>query len=287
MDRALDHLRARLGIAEEEVKKRGPNAAAAAERQVALVYAIETMDSLVRQSLKIYEANTEGKNDPSGVVDRARLACRHGLTRKALEMLLESHPAIFGKPGAELQLDLMLQAGRAFEVRAWLEPEHEAVLGFSSYHSLQAQAAAACGDYTAADAELEKLSEQFRQVQTSADKAMPVRSVVALRVGGAALARPVPGAGPVGLAGMAYQLFDQLRPLGVPAALLGQEADNRVQRGLLAMESGDVKTARQHFHAALDVWGNDSQAATGAGIDFLTRPLAQQALRLLEDKGEK
>ena len=29
------------------------------------------------------------------------------------------------------------------------------------------------------------------------------------------------------------------------------------------------------------------RAAPGAGIDFLTRPLAQQMLRLLEDKGEE
>ncbi len=284
MDRALDHLRARLRIADEEAKKRGPNAAAAAERRVALLSAVETMDALVRQSLKIYETNTEGKTDPSQVLERARVAYRHGLTRKALEMLLESHPAIFGKAGVELQLKLMLQAGRAFEVRAWLEPEHEAGLGFSSYHTLQAQAAAACGDYAAADAELEKLGEQVRQVQTSADNVLPVRSAVALRVGGAVLARPVYGAGPAGLAGMGYQQYDELRPLGRPAALLGQEADVEVLRGLLATESGEVKAARQHFRAALDVWGSDDRAGAGAGIDFLTRPLAQQALRLLEDK---
>ena len=51
----------------------------------------------------------------------------------------------------------MLQAGRAFEVRAWLEPDHQALLGYSPYHWLQAQAAAACGDYAAADAELDQL----------------------------------------------------------------------------------------------------------------------------------
>jgi hypothetical protein len=70
------------------------------------------------------------------------LAARHGLSRKALELLLDSHPAIFGRAGAVMQLDLMLGAGRAFEVRAWLEPEHEAVLGFTPYHALQAWAAA-------------------------------------------------------------------------------------------------------------------------------------------------
>jgi hypothetical protein len=57
-----------------------------------------------------------------------------------------------------------------------------------------------------------------------------------------------------------------------------------VLRGLLATECGAVKAARVHFRAALDVWGSDERAATGAGVDFLTRPLAQEAIRLLEDE---
>jgi hypothetical protein len=286
LDRALDHLRARLRIAEHEAKKRGPDAASAAERAAALRGEVEAMESLVRQAEKIYEANTQDKTDPSKVLDRARLAYRHGLTGKVLEMLLESHPAIFGKAGAELQLDLMLQAGRAFEVRAWLEPEHEAVLGFTVYHSLQARAAAACGDYAGADAELDQLGEPLRQVRISPEQLVPVRSAVALRVGGAVLARPVPGAGPAGLAGMVFRQFEELRPLQGPAELLRQEAGLRVLRGLLALESGAVETAGEHFRAALAVWGSADRAATGAGVDFSSRPIAQYALRLLEQNEE-
>lgn len=284
MDRALDHLRARLRIAKEEARKNGSNASVD-ERRIALESGVEQMESIVQRSLKIYDANAVGMTDPSQVLDRARLACRYGLTRKALEMLLESHPAIFGKAGTELQLELMLQAGRAFEVRAWLEPEQETMLGFWSYHSFQAQAAAACGEYTAADAELDKLGEQIRVIQTSPEKVMPVRTVIALRVGGAVLTRPMPGAGPAGLAAMAFQQFDELRPLGGPATLLGQEADLLGLRGLLAVESGQLKTSRKYFRAALDVWGSEDHAARGEGIDFVTRPFAQHELRLLEEKG--
>ena len=67
--------------------------------------------------------------------------------------------------------------------------------------------------------------------------------------------------------------------------LLRQEADVRVLRGLLALESGAVKDARAHFRAALDVWGSDRQAATGAGVDFFARPIAEQTIRLLEEAG--
>jgi hypothetical protein len=112
---------------------------------------------------------------------------------------------------------------------------------------------------------------------------VPVRSAVALRAGAAVLARPVPGEGPAGLAGAGYQQLDWLRPLGGPIGLLRQEADFRVLRGLLALESGDVGTAREHFRAALDVWGSDSRAAAGAGVDFPARPIAEQEMRLLEE----
>jgi hypothetical protein len=161
------------------------------------------------------------------------------------------------------------------------------VLGFSNYHSLQVQAAAGCGDYAGADAALEKLSEPMRQVQTSATTLVPVRSVIALRVAGAVLARPASGTGPAGLTGMTYEQFVHLQPLGSPAELLAKEADIRVLRGLLALESGAVETARAHFRAALEVWGSDDQAATGAGLDFPTRAIAQHAMRSLEERDER
>ncbi len=246
---------------------------------------VDTMQSLVQQAEKIYEANTADKTDPLKVFERASLAERHGLSRQALEMLLESHPAIFGQAGTELELDLMLRAGRAFEVRSWLEPQQEAALGFARYHSLRAEAAAACGDYEGADAELNTLSEKVRQVGVSADQLAPVRSAMALRVGDAVLARSCLTAGPAGLAGAAFRQFDALRPLGGPADLLRQEADIQVLRGLLALEPGAVDAARGHFHAALDVWGDDIQAAAGAGLDFPTRPIAQHEIRLLEASG--
>jgi hypothetical protein len=287
MDRSLDHTRARVRIAEQEVARRGPGAAAAAERLPALQADRDALEGIVGRSQDVYAANTEGQTDPSKVVSRARLASRHGLSRRALEMLLESHPAIFGKSGAQMQLELMLRAGRAFEVRAWLEPDHEAVLGYSPYHWLQVQAAAACGDYAAADAELDKLSEEVRRVVTSPEQAVPVRSAVAARVAGAVLTRPVHGSGPPGLAAALFQQFEALRPLGGPAGLLRQEADFQVLRGLLALECGAVEAARGHFGAALAVWGGDDRAATGAGLDFAGRPVAQQALRWLAEKDEE
>jgi hypothetical protein len=287
MDRALDHLRARLRIAEQEAKGRGPDAARAAERRDALQKSVETVEAEVERALRIYEANAAEKEGPSKVYARADLAARRGLTRKALEMLRASHISIFGKAGAEMELELLLQAGQAYEARALLEPELEAVLGFDAYHWFQAQAAAACGDYAGADAEIDALSEKLRQVGISETTHVPVRTAVALHVADAVLARPAVGSGSAALAWAVRSQFEAIRPLLKPAGFLIQEADWLTLRGLLALETGAVEEARRHFRAAVEVWGDAARAAAGAGLDFRARPLAQQTLRLLEAKDEE
>ena len=281
MDRVLDHLQARKRIAAQEAAVRFSDPVAA-ERVRKLGADVEGMETLVQRSEKTYAANTVGKTEPSKVYERARLAARHGLARKALDMLLASAPTIFGKPGVQMQLDLMMDAGRAFEVRAWLNPDYEKVLGFELYHSLLARADAACGDLAGADAELATLSEKLRTVGITLDQSAPVRAAIALHFGGALLAYPVDGSGSAGLAGSLFHQFIAVRPMRNMVSLLGQEADIRVMRGMLALEAGAVEVAREHFHAALEVWGSSSQAATSAGVDFLSRPIAQKALRLLE-----
>ncbi len=278
LDRVLDHLRARLRIAEH---RGGPNAA---ERRAALGADVKNVEALVQRAEAIYDANTQGRTDPSTVLNRARLAERHGLTRKALELLLASHPAIFGKDGTLKQLDLMLEAGRAFEVRAWLQPDYEPVLGPKTYHTLQARAAAACGDYLGADAEWDKLSDPLRQVLIPPSQLLPVRTAIALRAGSAVLARPAPWTGVVGQAGMGYWHAQELGPLAGPTDLIRQEADIEVLRGLLALEWGGVEDARERLQGAIRMWGTEAQAREGAGLDFPARPIAQQVLRRLQDQ---
>ena len=54
-----------------------------------LLHDVESMEALVRRSEETYAANTEDKADPSKVLIRAQLAARHGLSRKALDMMCE------------------------------------------------------------------------------------------------------------------------------------------------------------------------------------------------------
>jgi tetratricopeptide (TPR) repeat protein len=282
-DRCLDHLRARWRIAVQAVKHGGAEAAPADERRAAVLADVEKMEELVEQAQKIYRANLAGKTDPSKALARAHLAARYGLSRKALESLLESYPAIFGKAGVEYELELMLQAGQSYQVRDWLEPKHENQIDFFRYHWVKARAAASCGDYAEADAELDKSCAPLRRLGLSADLFVPVRSAMVFHVARAVLSRPPVAEGVAGLASASHFQFEALHPLGRPAGLLRQEADRQVLRGLLAVESGAVVTARQHFRAALDVWGSESAAAAGAGLDFPARPIAQQMLRRLQE----
>jgi tetratricopeptide (TPR) repeat protein len=261
LDRCLDHLRARLQIAEKSAKHIRQAAALRAD--------IDKVQQRVDQSEKTYQANLTGKTDPSKVLDRAQLAMSWGLSRKALEMLQESSPAIFGIPGVVYQLDLMMQAGQSYDIRDELGPEND--LQINGYHWLRACAAASCGDYSEADAELEKDSERFRWMPNTR---VPVRSYVAYHVGGAVLTRPF---------SVIYFQPQALLALELATATLRQEANRQVLRGLLALEAGEVESAMQHFRAAQDTWRSDAATAVGVGLDFTARPIAQEMLRRMED----
>jgi hypothetical protein len=221
-----------------------------------------------------------GKTEPSKVLLRAQLAARYGLSRKALDLLLESSPAIFGGAGVVYELDLMMKAGQSYKVRDWLEPDYERKI--NSYHWVMARAAASCGEYLAADSELESTSKRLRGVMLAPGVVVPVRSAMAVNVARAALTRPVGGEGASGLAIAAYMHFKALYPLDGPegaAKLLREEADLQVLRGLLALEAGEVEKARRHLRSALDVWNSATTVEAGGGLDFSARPIAQLMLR--------
>jgi tetratricopeptide (TPR) repeat protein len=275
MDRRLDHLRALLQFVEQADKHASATDALRAD--------VESAQKLVNESEKTYRANLTGKTDPSKVLDRAQLAARYGLSRKALEMMKESYPAIFGRAGVEYQLDLMIKAGQSYEILAELEPEHERMIDFAVYHWIEARAAASCGDYAQADAELDAGNKPYRRIGLSRRLFVPVRSAVALHVARAVLSRPPEAEGVAGrLIALRWQ-FRTLEILGTAAEPLLREADREVLRGLLALEAGEVEAAKQHFRAALDVWGSDAAAKSGAGLDFPARPIAQEMLRRIEE----
>ena len=179
----------------------------------------------------------------------------------------------------------MLQAGRAFEVRAWLVgPDEEALVGRGRARWLKAEANAACGDYPGADAALDNMSEEMRRVRLPPNLVVPVRTAIAFRVGMAMLSPSPLATSPADRASALYFPKEALGGLAAPVVLLRQEADFRVLRGLLALEAGDMENAHRQFGTALSVWQSDLAAQTGAGLDFPSRGIAQLMMRRLQEK---
>jgi hypothetical protein len=58
-------------------------------------------------------------------------------------------------------------------------------------------------------------------------------------------------------------------------------ADLTVLRGLLSLERGDTDLARQFMERALELYGSAETAASGGGLDFTARPMAEHYLKLL------
>jgi hypothetical protein len=176
-----------------------------------------------------------------------------------------------------------MQAGQSYEVLDLLEPDLEFKINFATYHWLKARAAAACGDYAEADAELDRGGEPLRRIGLSSKMLVPVRSAVAFHVARAVLARPPEAEGAaVRVTAIRFQ-FNMLDSLGTAAELIRQEADRQVLRGQLALESGAVETVEHCFRAALEVWGSEAAAEAAAGLDFHARPIAQQMLRRMKE----
>jgi tetratricopeptide (TPR) repeat protein len=240
----------------------------------------EQVQRLAREVQKRADAATLASAD-APTRQRAFVAVQNGLAGKALELLLESDLSAFGKEGMELELELLLGTGRPWDVQQWLRPEHAGDLGAASYYWIRARAAAAAGDYTSAE---EDCAEAARAVARGPDSPQPVRLrenmaflVATLVLDGhrsadSSLANALARVNQAALAGQLQNL----------AQLLRQQADSTVLRGLLALEEGEWEEAELAFRAALTLWKDKSTAASGGGLDFNGRILAQSYLRWLQ-----
>jgi hypothetical protein len=219
---------------------------------------------------------------------KAHLAESRGLLAYALSILQRSSYAEFGVEGAVLQLHLMLYSGHLDEVRSWLEPNQESVMGSFHYSWLKALIAAASGDYDSAHDALVPTTET--EVPELGLVRQPPRRALGLVLGQqlllhAGYVMPPDGLGMmILLAGVqsrlppALSVLDPahglLRRLDTLANMPHQEADLHTLRGLLALEWGGVEQAADEFRAARAAWdANHGSAALARHYQAL---LAQQ-----------
>jgi tetratricopeptide (TPR) repeat protein len=284
LDLTLEHLRTYLKLIQEAGPPAGVSAEQFHEQEVASEEELSLLAKEVENRTIRYAVTSAGWK----VVDRAFEAWRLGLAGKARDLLLESNIAAFGPRGMELELELLLRTGRPKDVWKWsgeLSSEDKAKLGMS-YSWLRAEALAASGDYALAREECTLLSQSLASGPRG--QAVQFREVIALAVGQAVLDEQPVGKSVASLLWRAYspgfgRLAFTSRVMGLGQSLR-LEANVTVLRGLFTLEEGDADEAEIAFREALVLWKDAAAAASGSGLDFEGRALAQGCLELLEKK---
>jgi tetratricopeptide (TPR) repeat protein len=281
LDLALHHLRAHQKLTHDAGPPPGGSAEQFRTQEVLYDEELGRLATTVSAAERKYAAEAGRLR----VLDRALLAREQGLAGKARDLLLESTEAAFGWQGTAMELELLLHTGRVQEVRQWtldLSPKQKAQLGLPAYHWLRARALAASGDYALAEEELAQMATGGRP-PGSGTPALLIAAAV-----GEEIISEQPGGGCFcsRLARVAAGMDLRSGVTGL-AWRMREEADATVLRGLLSLEEGWISAAAAAFRVALVLWQDEAAAATGAGLDFDGRPLAQGFLEWLEAKEQE
>jgi hypothetical protein len=284
-DLQAQHLREVLRLTRAKGCPPGENRADWQQRLDRLQDDVRQADETLHRIENSYEVNAANRK----IIDRAEVAQAHGLGGKALELLLSSDAAAFGRRGVQMELDLLLSNGRVREVREWMQPEHKEILGAETYLRDRMLLAAACGDYQGTDAEMAQLADLYDQQLQSLTQ-NPAFS--GLHMQGTRERFPLHQIMAMGLARQILDAHSEhdswfqvltVRPtrflflnfLRTFAGILQQQAQLRVLRGLFALERGDTSTADDFFAKALELYQSEQAVREGGGLDFRGRRLAE------------
>jgi hypothetical protein len=261
------------------------------------------------------------------VLEKARLALQNGLAETAVSLLVatgqneDTRQELYDRnnpryaPGLALLVELLLGLGRLHDARDAMVPDDPADdrarreqygqhrIGMPAYDWLRIQLAAAAGDYADADRFLGRIAEETAKDAHGnllleqmgilpPGKSKPLdRGGLAGGAVAAILLRTAPVASGASHRLMLAQPLMWQMVLGhtsdVCAELLRQEADLRTLRGWLALEAGDIATARAELEHALRL--GDAGPAPGGGRflrSMRCQPLAALCLERIE-RGEK
>jgi tetratricopeptide (TPR) repeat protein len=261
-DVALDHLIRAREIVETQTKQRSKDQADLARKfKEDSEQLIKNFGGLVKRATEDYGLLAKAQPDALLRLDAAlharsrdesgkEIVAPRGLVMLALKNLMESKSSAYKGDPHKLrdfiywQAFLLLTTGQGSEVNEWFKDEGlRKVLKEGEYEELRATAAAAIGDYATADKYLD-LAEKARK--QPADAAVLKQHVAELLAGRGSVSPgedPFPGM-MVRVAAIDLQqrdLHQELRDV----------AEVRLMRGLLALETGDLKAAKNHLRACL------------------------------------
>jgi tetratricopeptide (TPR) repeat protein len=291
-DAALDHRRRELELTVKGALLPGETPEAFNKRCQQLDAAVHGLEDAVQQRQNLFVIRSEELGDNPRA--KAALARELNLGGQALDgVLMKSRVESFGSLGAREELELLIVLGRSNEARAMLDDADmkknkfkllsyplpypgagNATYLIPAHEWLSACAAAADGDYDAADA---ALNNAIDLLQAQHDK-----SVKQLRWNLLTFATEVglgtdPASSPV-----RFQLSrireDSTEPMPPPSFVESEISDMFALRGVLALERGRPAEAEADFREAL-TRGRPSDGAEGG---CPSRALAQAYLNAIE-----
>jgi tetratricopeptide (TPR) repeat protein len=282
LDAALEHRVQQLRL----IRAAGPKPAESTDQFEKRVQqferAVHDFERLVQDRQKQFAIRAASLSGES--LGKAQLAVSFGLAKQALdEILLKSRIELFGTAGARLQLELMLNLGRAEDVHALLaDPEIQehrfrmgvfsvplaswnddgAVHEFPAYDWFHACQALALGDYDTAVSDFDSCAALYREAES---RLLPqIRTATASTVGNTVAAKAHAGA-----LGFQFQMEENRMnissKLRQTLLLRNQLADVFALQGMALLERGPGASAEDRFRQSLNVILLDGRQTKTAG----------------------
>jgi hypothetical protein len=249
----------------------GESAEAFAERVGRIAKLVESLEAAIQDAENRFLIRTVAlAGDP---LARARIAAELGLTQKAIDVLLKSHPDLYGVVGIGVLADLLLQTGQAAECRVLLDRaelrRNTNVLGFYhlprrpntdgshwpyeflTYDWLDLCQCAASGRYGAASGAIDRLCDRLEVEERVSTPPLSAASTVLIAGEIGMGVPPIPM-----LARLAsvpdHRRMNQL--LAHTKSLSVTRADLITLAGVLELERGELKGAEARFRSAISLY---------------------------------
>ena len=236
-DLALEHRKYAVGLMLGAGPANGESLDAYRTRSESIAKQIQQAEEELNKRNNSFEVASQ--NRP--LLERVRIALGHELGQRALQLMLEADISQFKEDEIRLVLELLLNQGRAEDVQAQMREEFRLFLGMN-YDWFKAQAAAALGNY----------GDAYKALEGAAEHLDTMAAQTAVQLSAGQIVR-----------GDSLEIVKAQRGL---VELRRQQADFIALAGIIAIEWGDTKLARESFERALSLGSGQAFSFEGKGI---------------------
>ncbi len=273
LDLAYLHAAEALRLVRRAGPSAGETAEAFAERRDRIAALVAQLEATVQTAENRFLIRTAGlSGDP---LARATIAGELGLVQKAVDVLVKSHPDLYGPGGLKLLADLLLQTGQASECRVLLDraelrrnPEalgvyplpgkphpggQRWVYPLPAYDWFDLCQCAAVGRYLAASAAVDRICGDFEKLEQFQIPRLTQAIAGQFRNEAVLWVPPAPVLAPLASAANRASLVESLAQARF---LTVARADLTTLAGVLELERGDRDEAARRFDAAIALYAS-------------------------------